>query len=87
MELEQLRIKIDEIDERILALLSERAGIAEKIGQFKIDNNLSIKHTEREEEILTRLVDQNKGPLSPEYVNLIFKNIIKACRNLQKNLD
>ena len=87
MELEQLRTKIDEIDEKILELLSKRAEIATQIGHVKLENNLSIKHSDREEEVLSRLKDKNNGPLSGNDVKIIFKDIIKACRNLQTKLD
>ena len=50
--LEELRDKIDLIDERILILMAERMSVAREIGQYKKENNMTILQVERWNEIL-----------------------------------
>lgn len=50
--LEDLRGRIDDLDERILSLMSDRMEIARKIGQYKKENNMTILQVERWNEIL-----------------------------------
>ncbi|MBN1997781.1 chorismate mutase [candidate division KSB1 bacterium] len=83
MNISSLRRKIDEIDRKILALLCERASVALEIGRTKRDNNLSIIHPERENEILEGLIAANNGPLSDNHIRKIYHQIISACRNIQ----
>ncbi|WP_346318599.1 chorismate mutase [Chitinophaga sp. YIM B06452] len=52
--LEKLRNQINGIDDEILLLLGNRMKIAEKIGQYKKDNNITILQTNRWNEILDR---------------------------------
>ena len=84
MELEELRKKIDEIDKKILKLLSERAEIAVKIGKLKKDKGIPFYVPSREAIILSKLEELNRGPLPPESVRAIFREIISACRSLEE---
>ncbi|MBO9151129.1 chorismate mutase [Chitinophaga sp. GCM10012297] len=52
--LEKLRNQINGIDDEILLLLGNRMKIAEKIGQYKKENNITILQTNRWNEILDR---------------------------------
>ncbi len=83
MEISSLRKKIDEIDRKILDLLSERGNIALDIGRTKRNSNLSIHHPDRENQILERLETANNGPLSREQIRNIFTQIIIACKKIQ----
>lgn len=58
--LEHLRRQIDELDHELLQLLGSRMKIADKIGEFKRDNNLSILQSGRWSEILEQSVNQGK---------------------------
>ncbi|MBI4395735.1 MAG: prephenate dehydratase [Elusimicrobia bacterium] len=85
-ELDKLRRQIDKIDERVLALLNERAGASQKIGREKAKRGGEIFAASREQQILTRLAEVNKGPLPEEAVEEIFCAVINNCRLLQKKL-
>jgi len=87
MDITGLRKKIDLVDGKILQLLNERAVIARRIGLLKKGNNLSVHHSKREEEILTRMLKANKGPLSGRDIRKIYLLIIEACRELQRGGD
>ena len=52
IELNLLRKKIDEIDDKLLILLKERLAVSKKIGEIKKRNNMPIYDPEREQEII-----------------------------------
>lgn len=86
MELKDLRIRIDEIDDKILEMLNNRAEIVLEIGRLKQNGDMTIYHPDREEEICNRLVSQNKGILPDKAVSSIYREIISGCRSLESPL-
>ncbi len=85
-DLKKWREQIDKVDDQILVLLNERARSVQKIGQAKNNSNKDVYASDRESQILERLLAANKGPLSAEAVEDIAQTIINNCRNLQKKL-
>lgn len=83
--LKQYRDKIDAIDEQMLDLVNERARLAREIGSLK--GNGTIYRPEREAQVLRRLIDHNKGPLSDEAITAIFRQVMSNCRALEKELS
>jgi len=81
-ELGALRARIDGIDDAILKLVSERAGIAQQVGRAK--NGEKIYRPEREAQIVQRLRDANPGPLSGDTVERLIREIMSACRALEQ---
>ena len=81
-----LRKKIDQIDETIIGLLNDRASIALEIGHNKKLNNEEIYVPSREKEILQRLTQLSRGPLSERAVRSIFSEVIAGCRSLESPL-
>ncbi|WP_164997335.1 chorismate mutase [Coxiella burnetii] len=78
--------KIDEIDYQIHDLLNLRASYALKIAKVKVAEEGELTkfyRPEREAEILERITAHNKGPLSAKAIAIIFKTIMKKCRDLQ----
>ena len=86
MKITRLRHKIDQIDSKIVSLLSERAELVFGIGQEKAKANLNTHVPQREEEIFTRLMRQNKGRFPDHAIRQVFREIISACRSLQSPL-
>ena len=80
--LKSLRERIDSIDDTILKLVSERAGIAQQVGRAK--NGEKIYRPEREAQIIRRLRETNPGPLSGDAVERLIREIISACRALEQ---
>src|SRR6187402_3727746 len=60
-KLKTLRLKIDALDARLVKLLSERARLAQRVGQAK--QGAAAYRPEREAQILRRVVEMNPGPL------------------------
>jgi chorismate mutase/prephenate dehydratase len=82
--LKALRERIDSIDDAILQLVSERAGIAQQVGQTKKGER--IYRPEREAQIVQRLREANPGPLSGEAIERLIREVISACRALEQTL-
>jgi chorismate mutase / prephenate dehydratase len=80
-ELERLRGRIDEVNERILEALNERARLAREIGTLKVGQ---AYRPEREAQVLRRIKDANRGPLSGETVAVLFREIMSACLALER---
>jgi len=83
MSIEDLRHKIDEIDNEVLRLLSRRAECAQQIGHSKEKTATRFFAPERERLIFERLRDLNGGPLPHAAVQAIFREIISASRALE----
>jgi chorismate mutase/prephenate dehydratase len=81
-ELGALRARIDAIDDALLRLVSERAGIAQEVGRAK--KGEKIYRPEREAQIVRRLRENNPGPLSGDAVERLIREIMSACRALEE---
>jgi chorismate mutase/prephenate dehydratase len=84
--LENLRKRIDEIDRKLLELLSERGRVAIEISKLKKENSFSVYDPAREREIEKNVTKINRGPLSKESIISIFREIISGCRSIQNRL-
>ena len=75
-----LRDRIDEIDVRIQALISERAAVARKVGEAKgFSTSAEYYRPEREAHVLRDVVSRNEGPLGNEEMVRVFREIMSAC--------
>jgi chorismate mutase len=71
--LEKLRNQINHLDDELMQILSERMKVAEKIGQYKKDNNITILQTNRWNEILERAAAKGeKLGLSKDFITKYF---------------
>lgn len=80
-DLAGLRDKIDRIDEKIQALINERAGFAQQVAIAKGADARSIDffRPEREAQVLRAVVERNRGPLTDEEMVRLFREIMSAC--------
>ena len=83
--IDTLRRRIDRIDDRLLGLLEERAGAARAIGEVKARSGAGVWVPSREKKIVERLIRQRKT-LSPAVVRAVFREVISACRSLERGL-
>ena len=86
MQLDELREIIDQIDEKIVQLLSERCKIAGKVGVWKIENGHPIFVPEREKQLYKKLKKQNQGPLSDNSLVNIYREVISGAISLEQPL-
>jgi chorismate mutase len=84
MDIADWRTKIDELDRRLVELLSERARAAVEIGRLKRDTSLPIYEPERERIVYENVQKMNPGPLPGRDLVRIFERIMDVMRNVQK---
>lgn len=78
-DLEKLRQRIDEIDETLQSLISDRVRLAKQIGEIKRQaGSDSVYRPEREAQILRAIAERNDGPLTDEQLVRIFRELISA---------
>ena len=85
--LDELRRRIDEIDDKLVALLSERAACALEIGHEKKLAGMEVYQPSRETEVLAHVQRINQGPLDDEAVKRLFERIIDEARRLERVAD
>ncbi|MFQ5596734.1 MAG: prephenate dehydratase [Nitrospiria bacterium] len=78
------RRKIDEIDEKLLSLLNDRARIVQAIGKIKRSEKAEFYVPGREQAIYERLDQRNSGPFSNQAIRSIFREIISASLSLEE---
>jgi len=85
-ELRKLRSAIDRLDKEILAKLNERAELARELGEIKGRSGTAAYDADRERQVLAKLLKQNRGPLSDDCVQAVFRELISGSRALQAPL-
>ncbi|MBV9656636.1 MAG: prephenate dehydratase [Verrucomicrobia bacterium] len=89
MVLRELRQKIDALDDRLIALLNERADLVHAVGELKRTQGLEIYAPEREEALLGALTAKNAahgGRLPAAGLRAIYREIMSASLALEKDL-
>jgi chorismate mutase len=84
MDIEDWRKKIDELDQKLVALLSERAQAAVAIGKLKRNTSMPIYEPDRERIVFENVQQANQGPLPGRDLVRIYERIIDVMRNIQK---
>ena len=82
-EIEELRRKIDVIDNKLVLLINERATISKLIGGLKKKNNIAVIQKEREKLVFKNIENQSKI-ISKDDINKIWKVIIEVSKKIQK---
>ena len=85
--LEKLRQQINQLDDELLQIIGQRIKVAEKIGQYKKDNNITILQTNRWNEILERAFAKgDKLGLSKEFITKYFDAVHMESINHQNKI-
>ena len=84
--LEVLREKINQIDEKLVELLKQRVQLARKIGEIKERQGKESFDLSREKTVLSRILELNQGVFPEEALKVIYSEIIKACRSIQEKI-
>ena len=77
--------KLDRLDRQLVKLVSERAELAVRLSHLKQEAGQPAFVLGHEEELLTRLAELNKGPLSNQCLRAIFREVISGSRHLVLN--
>jgi len=88
-KLDELRGRIDVLDEQIQALINARAECDRGVAGVKLgeDKDTQFYRPEREAIILRRVSERNTGPMPDETMVRLFREIMSACLALEKPLS
>jgi chorismate mutase len=87
LSIEELRSRIDVIDDQLVRLLNVRVACAVEVGRLKHEAGLPIYQPERESQVLTKVrrsATELSGPLTAEAVVRIFERIIDEARRAER---
>jgi chorismate mutase/prephenate dehydratase len=87
MSLDEIRKKINEVDEEILRLISERVDLGKHVASAKQKHDSIYFKPDRERQILQRITELNPGFLDDVRVQNIFREIMSATLSTQKQLE
>lgn len=80
-----LRQQIDNLDTQLLALVNQRAKLAQLVAAIKTENGDTVFYRpEREAQVLRRVMAENPGPLADEDVARLFRELMSACLALEQ---
>jgi chorismate mutase len=85
--IDQLRAKIDVLDENLLYTLASRMKVSRQIGQYKKDNNIAILQTSRWDAVLAKVVEKGREyDLSDKFLTAVFNAIHEASVDAQNEV-
>jgi chorismate mutase/prephenate dehydratase len=87
-KLKAIRERIDQLDQQIQTLIVERAEAAQEVARIKLaeDSSTEFYRPEREADVLRRVKLRETGPLDPEEVARVFREIMSVCLALEQPL-
>jgi chorismate mutase len=84
MDISDWRKQIDELDRKLVELLSRRAEAAHELGKLKRNAGLPIYEPDRERLVFNNVQQANRGPLSDRDLQRVYERIIDVMRQIQK---
>ena len=87
MDINEWRIRIDELNDELMSLLNKRATYAAEIGKIKKQKGLPVFDEGREQSVLNLVAKKAAkagGPLSPESFQNIFRVIMEETRKVEE---
>jgi chorismate mutase len=84
MDIADWRKKIDEIDRKLVQLISDRARAAHEIGKLKRGQAMPIYEPDRERAVFDQVRKVNPGPLPDRDLMRIYERIMDIMRQIQQ---
>jgi len=84
MDISDWRKKIDELDRKLVELLSQRAHAAHEIGKLKLSAGMPIYEPDRERNVFSNVRSVNPGPLPDRDMLRIYERIMDVMRQIQR---
>ncbi|RME39986.1 MAG: prephenate dehydratase, partial [Planctomycetota bacterium] len=82
--LARLRERLDELDDRLVVLISERAELARRIGEVKASAGMRVYAPDRERQVLERVCARNRGPIPDASLRSIYRELMSASLALER---
>ncbi|MHA2939585.1 prephenate dehydratase [Vibrio sp. RC27] len=85
--LEKIRLRLNELDDQLLSLLSERRKLSIEVAKSKVETTKPVRDAEREQQLLVKLIHNGKDEyeLDAEYITKIYHTIIEDSVLLQQS--
>ena len=84
-DLEKLRQKINDIDDKLLQLLSKRIKVCKSVGAAKKKKGLPIRDASRENEVYNRIKQKSSElGLNSDQVQTVYREIVNMCSAVQE---
>lgn len=84
MEIDDIRERIDRLDDELLRIFNERARLALAIGEIKRRLGRPIYDPSREKRIFARMKENNPGPLDDGAIVRLFERVVDESRRLER---
>jgi len=84
LDIDEIRLKINQLDNELLRIFNERAALALEIGHVKKKLDLPIYDPKREKLIFDRMKQVNPGPLDNDAIVRLFERVIDESRSLER---
>ncbi len=82
--IDDLRKRIDLLDDVLLRIFNERARLALEIGEIKKGALLPVYDPAREKRIFARMKGDNPGPLDDGAIVRLFERVVDESRRLER---
>lgn len=82
-ELTRFRERIDALDRRLVALLNQRAKLVVGVGKLKRRLGYPIYAPHREQQVLAKVLELNKGPLDPRTIEGVYRELMSGSFRLE----
>ncbi len=84
MTIDNIRTKIDQLDQKLLHIFNQRADLALQIGHLKKELDLPVYNPDREQYIFDKMQKNNPGPLDNQAIKRLFERVIDESRTLER---
>ena len=84
MDIDEIRLRINQLDDELLRIFNERAALALEIGHIKKKLDRPIYDPKREKLIFDRMKQVNPGPLDNDAIVRLFERVIDESRSLER---
>ena len=77
---------IDEIDEKIINLYEKRMNVVKDVINFKLENNIPVTDSNREELMLNKNLNKIKDQNLKRYYHFVLEGFLKASKKMQNDI-
>lgn len=84
---EETEAAIDQVDDQIVQLINQRAGLVVEVGEFKRKTDVPIYAPHREAAVLNKIKSLSNGPLKDQTLESIYRELMSGSFALEKPLS
>ncbi|MFA0232046.1 chorismate mutase, partial [Vibrio sp. 10N.261.45.A7] len=87
ISLDDIRLRLNDLDDELLKLLSERRKLSIEVAKSKVETSKPVRDAVREQQLLVKLINNGKDKyeLDAQYITKLFHTIIEDSVLLQQS--